>query len=409
MSGIRERHGKLIVDFRYLNKRCRETTNLADTPANRKKLAAILEKMDAELLLGTFNYERYFPKSQKIKEFETIRNRKEAATSKTPTFAAFASLWFSEMEIEWKFSYQEKITQILDKYLLPAFGTQDVSTIQRQDLFAFRTSLAKVRYGSTNKSLSKSRINQIMTSLGMILREAAERYHFECPYKEIKSLEVVPEDIHPFSLDEVMLLINNVRKDYRDYFIVRFFTGMRTGEIDGLKRKYVDLDKRLIMIRESKVRGKMGRTKTKGSRRDIVMSNMVHAALTRQMKATEGKSEFVFCAENGSPLDYHNVNKRVWAPLLRSLRMDYRRPYQTRHTAATLWLAAGENPEWIARQMGHATTVMLFTVYSRFVPNLVRKDGSALEALITKNLTQNTSTWHEDSTVEKSELEELFV
>jgi integrase len=58
--------------------------------------------------------------------------------------------------------------------------------------------------------------------------------------------------------------------------------------------------------------------------------------------------------------------------------------YQTRHTAATLWLAAGENPEWIARQMGHNTTEMLFRVYSRFVPNLTRKDGSAFEALLSR-------------------------
>ena len=64
------------------------------------------------------------------------------------------------------------------------------------------------------------------------------------------------------------------------------------------------------------------------------------------------------------------------------LGLKKRRPYQTRHTAATLWLAAGESPEWIARQMGHSSTEMLFTVYSRFVPNLTRQDGSAIERLL---------------------------
>ena len=49
-----------------------------------------------------------------------------------------------------------------------------------------------------------------------------------------------------------------------------------------------------------------------------------------------------------------------------------RRAYQTRHTAATLWLSAGENPEWIARQLGHSTTEMLFRVYSRYIPNVTR-------------------------------------
>lgn len=62
--------------------------------------------------------------------------------------------------------------------------------------------------------------------------------------------------------------------------------------------------------------------------------------------------------------------------------LKYRRPYETRHTAATLWLAAGEAPEWIARQMGHSNTKMLFEIYSRFVPNLTRQDGSAFERLL---------------------------
>ncbi|MDW2812641.1 site-specific integrase, partial [Acinetobacter baumannii] len=61
-----------------------------------------------------------------------------------------------------------------------------------------------------------------------------------------------------------------------------------------------------------------------------------------------------------------------------------RRAYQTRHTAATLWLSAGENPEWNARQLGHSTTEMLFRVYSRYIPNVTRRDGSAFEAMLEK-------------------------
>jgi len=84
-------------------------------------------------------------------------------------------------------------------------------------------------------------------------------------------------------------------------------------------------------------------------------------------------------------LDHRNVRDRIWKPLLERLGLTYRRPYQTRHTAATLWLAAGEAPEWIARQMGHSTTKMLFEIYSRFVPNLTRQDGSAMERLLNES------------------------
>jgi integrase len=102
--------------------------------------------------------------------------------------------------------------------------------------------------------------------------------------------------------------------------------------------------------------------------------------LKSQYEATKN-GEFVFATNIGTPLG-DNLTKRVWHPLLRHLGLRARSPYQTRHTSATLWLASGENPEWIARQMGHANTEMLFRVYSRYVPNLTRNDGSAFERLI---------------------------
>lgn len=84
---------------------------------------------------------------------------------------------------------------------------------------------------------------------------------------------------------------------------------------------------------------------------------------------------------------HNNVTKRVWYPLLRYLGLEKRRPYQTRHTAATLLLASGENPEWVARVLGHTSTEMLFKVYSRYIPNLTRMDGSAFENLVTTSQT----------------------
>jgi integrase len=85
---------------------------------------------------------------------------------------------------------------------------------------------------------------------------------------------------------------------------------------------------------------------------------------------------------HGHPLDAVNFTNRVWYPLLRHLGMTLRPPYQMRHTAATLMLASGENAEWVAKVLGHATTEMLFRVYSRFVPNLTRQDGRAFAGLI---------------------------
>jgi len=215
----------------------------------------------------------------------------------------------------------------------------------------------------------------------MILSEAANRYEFSSPYHGIKSLKVPRTDVEPFGIDEVKQIIDTVRSDFRNYYTVRFFTGMRTGEIDGLQWDYVDFKRRQILVRQALVDGRMEYTKNDGSFRTIEMSQLVFDALKDQQNAT-GTKGFVFCTRTGGPLNHNNLTKRVWYPLLRHLGFRKRRPYQTRHTAATLWLAAGENPEWIARQMGHTTTEMLFRVYSRYVPNLTRRDGSAFERLL---------------------------
>jgi integrase len=221
-----------------------------------------------------------------------------------------------------------------------------------------------------------------MAPLRQILNEAADRFEFTTPFRNIKPLKVQKSDVEPFSLGEVRLILMTVRADYRNYFTTRFFTGMRTGEVDGLKWKYVDFERRQILVRETIVAGEEDYTKTDGSQREIQMSQAVFDALQDQAKATRGRSEYVFCTSEGRPLDHNNVTKRVWYPLLRYLGLKLRRPYQTRHTAATLWLASGENPQWIARQLGHASTEMLFKVYARFVPNLTRQDGSAFERLL---------------------------
>ena len=385
---VREQTGKLFFDFRYRNKRCREQTALDDTPANRRKLEGILKKIEAEITLGTFEYARYFPGSSNARKFtEADAPKAMAMRYTTPLFSDFADTWFAEMQAQWRRSHVDTVEITLRAYLKPAFGDKEVGSITKAEILSFRSHLAKVRNGK-GKPLSAERINHIMTPLRMILNEAADRHEFTSPYQGIKSLKVPRTDVEPFTVEEVRLILQTVREDYRNYYTVRFFTGMRTGEIDGLQWQFIDFERRQILVRQSLVKDELVYTKNDGSFRSIDMSGPVYEALLAQKKAT-GQFEYVFCSRNGSPLTHRNVTQRVWYPLLRHLGLRQRRPYQTRHTAATLWLAAGEAPEWIARQMGHTTTEMLFRVYSRYVPNLTRRDGSAMERLLIQTL--NTS------------------
>lgn len=394
MGSIRKRkdNGCLFFDFRHAGQRCREQTALPDSPANRKNLSKVLQLIEADISTGTFDYQRYFPSSRNVSKFKALNGEgqgavtapvlQESLQSNLPLFKDFAETWFAEKEVEWRKTHRISTRADLDRLLKPQFGDKAVDQVTKADILTFRATLAKANARGKTTLLSPRRINKIMGPLRQILCEAADRFNFRTPFHGIKSLKFRKSDIMPFTLEQVKSILNTVRVDFRNYYTVRFFTGMRTGEVDGLKWKFVDFEHRQILVRETVVNGEVEYTKNDGSQRDIQMSQAVYEALKSQEKATRHMSGYVFCNTQGNPLDHKNVTNRVWTPLLRYLGIEYRRPYQCRHTAATLWLAAGENPEWIARQMGHTSTEMLFRVYSRFVPNLTRQDGSAFDRLL---------------------------
>ena len=303
-------------------------------------------------------------------------------TPVVPLLGEFSVTWRAEMAPQWRRQHRNSVDVIFDTHLIPAFGMRSLADITKADVLTFRATLAE-RPGRGSKKISPSTINKIMCILRQMLTESAERFGLSDVFKGVKRLKAKKPDVHPFSMEEVDRIRATIRTDYRDYVTVRFFTGMRTGEINGLKWKYVDFERGLILVREVFSAGESEENaKNETSLRDIPMLPMVRDALESQRMVRHPESEYVFCSREGNPLDAHNFATRVWYPLLRYLEIDKRRPYQSRHTTATLMLAAGENPEWIAKLMGHANTQMLFTVYSRFVPNLTRQDGRAITGLL---------------------------
>ncbi|PMG46976.1 DUF3596 domain-containing protein [Shewanella sp. 10N.286.52.B9] len=391
MGSVNARNNKLYLDFRFKSIRCREMTTLEDTAANRKRVAAVLKRIEAEIQLNQFEYSRHFPNSKNALKFAAYEVAAEGKGSEAPgsdLVRVFVEQWLLERKAEWRPSQLRTIEDILTLYILPRFGERAINSIAKSEVLKFRADL--VDGSAFGKELSASRINQILSPLRVVLNDAAERYDFTSPWKSIKPLPVNRKPVHPFTLDEVFKFLDFVRPDFRCYFLTRFFSGLRTGEIDGLQWENIDFERRQILVRQSWVRNKLGPVKTKTSLREIDMNELVFESLTKHYKQSDGHG-FVFQTAGGKPMNNKNMSYRVWYPTLDILNIPRRNPYQTRHTAATLWLASGESPEWIAKQMGHANTNMLFTVYSRYVPNLTRRDGSAFEAFLNQKLTGETS------------------
>ncbi len=390
MGNVRStKDGYLFLDFYYKDTRCREYTTLEDNEKNRVYLEKVMAAIEKEKAKGTFDYLKYFPEGSKADIFGKGERSPVPQTSGQYGFEKFTWKWFKATQVEWKYSTKQDFNSIIENHLITYFKDSDIQTISKIVLKEFRTSLT-AKPGRKGEKMSNKRINNVMAVLRLIINEACDELNLRSPFEKIEPLSVTQKDINPFSPKEVKTFLNKVRQDFRNYYQTRFFTAMRTAEIDGLKWQYVDFDNKKILVRETWQRKRWDTPKTKSSIRDIEMSKIVEDALRAQHRIT-GHLDLVFVNKKDNPLDHNLVTKRIWYPTLKRLKLRLRTPYQTRHTAATLWLASGENPEWIARQMGHSSTEMLFTKYSKFVPNLTRKDGSAFESFLENNINENES------------------
>ena len=84
-----------------------------------------------------------------------------------------------------------------------------------------------------------------------------------------EEFERAPCRVEPFTLAEVPEDPRSGSRGFPPLHTVRFFTGMRTGEIDGLKWKYVDFERRQILVRETFVMGQEAYTKNDHPQREI--------------------------------------------------------------------------------------------------------------------------------------------
>ena len=106
--------------------------------------------------------------------------------------------------------------------------------------------------------------------------------------------KITPTKIPVASAAKISMCVVPVLLNYRCYFLVRFFTAMRSGEVDGLEWKNVDFERRQILITQALVRDKLVPTKTDGSYRSIDMSQPVYDALIAHRRAVGLRSKFVF-------------------------------------------------------------------------------------------------------------------
>ncbi|OCH78399.1 hypothetical protein A6E14_18040 [Vibrio genomosp. F10] len=115
---------------------------MEDNPTNRKKLNVLLQRIDAEITLGSFDYGKYFPSSKLKDRFDKIEERERASTEYfsspvSPKFEEFVSIWLSEMKVTWSKGHYMDVAGVIDKYLLPTFGHKKLVPLKKDRSYSF--------------------------------------------------------------------------------------------------------------------------------------------------------------------------------------------------------------------------------------------------------------------------------
>jgi integrase len=132
--------------------------------------------------------------------------------------------------------------------------------------------------------------------------------------------------------------------------------------------------------------------KTETGRRQIHLSAHAtealkqHALRQRQEREKLGPiwrdNDLVFCNTVGGAIHVSNFRRQSFAPLVKAAGVPYIRPYDMRHTAATLLLLAGIHPKVVSEMLGHSSVTITLTIYSHVLPMIQRAAAEAMNRLL---------------------------
>jgi integrase len=193
------------------------------------------------------------------------------------------------------------------------------------------------------------------------------------PFKDMAAEIRLPKgkkddtDINPFSAQERDAIVQAFESNpkYRFYTaLVKFLfsTGCRPSEAVGLRWKHVSSDFQFIQFEEAvtvSLKGLARKEGLKTQERRRFPCNQSLKTLLKSIKPLGAQpDDLVFPSPKGKYVDFHNFRNRGWLKTLDLLKIDYRKPYQTRHTFITLALEAGMDVKDVAKLVGNSPEVI---------------------------------------------------
>lgn len=316
------------------------------------------------------------------------------------TFSSYVEHWFSAY-------YQKRIKEttaatrrnLLDVHLIREnpYANKPLSKITTEDIDDFYSFKIDQEY-------STSYIRKMHQMLHQAFQQAVKwkKISFN-PVADSTPPSVKSKEMKIWSLDEINAFLAHSKNDkHYILFLLAIYTGMRRGEILGLKWSDIDFDKKVINVQRSLAyipeKGYvLTSVKTKSSRRQIPIPNKVvkellqHKKVQSEQRLRLGEAyqnlDSVVCTEIGTQQDPRNVI-RVFRRLCKSANVTPIRFHDIRHTHASILISEGVDIVKVANRLGHANPKITLGIYSHLIPNEDNNVAEIFEEAIHKDVSK---------------------
>jgi integrase len=215
------------------------------------------------------------------------------------------------------------------------------------------------------------------------------------PAKRVDPPRIKQDEITPLSPEAARTFLAAARGErFETLFTVALSTGMRIGELLGLRWEDVDLEVGTLRVSRQLQRYGDGKgpqlvAPKDGSSRTITLPQKALESLKHhrarqaeeRLKAPWYAEEWdlVFASEVGTPLDPRHVTHRHFKPLLAKAGLPDIRFHDLRHACATLLLARGTHPSYVQQLLGHKSIKLTLDRYSHWMPSMGRATADGMD------------------------------
>lgn len=313
------------------------------------------------------------------------------------TLGAYLDQWLAGVRPALKPSTAKGYGEVVQWYVQPRLGgvkLGDLNALHIRNLYAGLLTNGSVRRGG---ALSAGTIASVHRVLRKAMNDAVLwGLLARSPMLGVKPPRHDAPEMRTWTPEEAREFLTTVEGD-RLYglWVLVLATGLRRGEIAGLRWADVDLDAGVLAVRRSRVsvayRVYESGPKTRSSRRTISLDGRVVAVLRSQRRhqleehllwgAAWSDTGYVFTVEDGEPLHPERItvlfDRLVVGAALPKIRL-----HDLRHTSATLALAAGIHPKIVSERLGHSSIAVTLDLYSHVTPGLQAEAAEKLGQMI---------------------------